>query len=62
MQTIRNKYPNLTEEQLIDAATISWNAPSKLNNKDFIDLYIRNQILQDVYLNKVRGFQKKLYK
>lgn len=61
MQSIKRRYPRLTDEQLIDAATISWNAPSKLNNKDFIDIYITNQILTDNYLEKVKNYQNTLY-
>lgn len=61
MQLLKKKYPDLTDSQLIDAATISWNAPSKLGNQDFINLYIKDQILQDNYLQKVIDYQNSLY-
>ena len=61
MQLLKKKYPDLTDSQLIDAATISWNAPSKLRNEDFINLYIKDQILQDNYLQKVIDYQNSLY-
>lgn len=61
MQLLKKQYPDLSDSQLIDAATISWNAPSKLTNQDFIDLYIKDQILKDNYLQKVIDYQNSLY-
>lgn len=61
MQSLKEAYPDLSEEELLDAATVTWNAPSKTTSQDFINFYIKDQNLQDDYLSKVRNHQKRLY-
>lgn len=59
---LAHKYPNLTQEQLLNAATIAWNAPSKVSSQEFIDNYITNTILRDSYLDKILDHEKTLYR
>ena len=53
------RYPDLSEEQLIDVATIAYNNKGKVMDKDFIDFYIRKEKAGDNYLNKIKGFAEK---
>jgi len=52
----QNKY-NLTDDDLIDIASIAYNSASKPNNDKFIETYIKNKELADGYLSKVRRFE-----
>lgn len=58
---LHKKYPQLSQEQLLNAATVAWNAPSKVQDQEFIDNYITGNILKDDYLSKVQGKQHSLY-
>lgn len=56
------QYPELTQEQLVDLATIAWNSGGKANNPDYVELAVRQGILQDSYLNKIKQHQSQIYK
>lgn len=60
----REKYPDLTPEQLARLAVVMHNAPSKANNPEFVKHYITNEdgVLLDSYLNKVTQHRNNLYR
>lgn len=62
MQQLKAAYPDLTQDELVDAATIAWNAPSKTKQREFIDFYIKNKNLKDSYLEAVKQHQETLYR
>ena len=46
---------NLTEDQLIDLATVAYNNASKANSEEFVKNYILNKELKDSYLTQVHA-------
>lgn len=46
---------NLTEDQLIDLATVAYNNASKANSEEFVKNYILNKELKDNYLTQVHA-------
>lgn len=58
-KNLKTKYPNLSDDQLLDLATIAYNNKSKVNSQDFVDNYIKSGILHDSYLDKVKAFELK---
>lgn len=58
---LSRKYPDLSQEQLLDLATVAWNSPSKANDENFVNVYIRDGRIGDDYLNKVKNAQTILY-
>jgi hypothetical protein len=46
---------NLTEDQLIDLATVAYNNASKANSEEFVKNYILNKELKDGYLTQVHA-------
>jgi len=54
---LESKFPDLTQDQLVDLSTIAYNNAGKAYDKDYVDFYIKNQKMPDGYLNKVKGFE-----
>ena len=49
---------DLTEEQLIEITIVSYNHQGKANSPDFVKYYIQDRVLNDDYLDKVKGLSK----
>lgn len=58
---LRQRYPDLSYEQLLDLATVSWSMPGKTKDSAFVEHYIRNRVLTDDYLEKVQNAEKQMY-
>jgi len=50
--TVKNKYPDLSEDELVDLTILMHNAPSKAMNKRFVNYYLKNNDIN--YVNKVK--------
>lgn len=59
---LRNQYPYLNTDELIDLATVSYNNRSKVDSRDYVHSYIRDSggILSDDYLESVKAFENVL--
>ena len=49
----------LTNNQLIDLATVAYNNKGKAYNQDFVDFYIKGKKMSDDYLSKVQALSRK---
>ena len=49
---LKNKYPALSENELIDLTTLMHNAPGKALTKEYVDYYLKNNDID--YVNKVK--------
>lgn len=49
---LKNKYPDLSENELIDLTTLMHNAPGKALTKEYVDYYLKNNDID--YVNKVK--------
>lgn len=58
---LRDLYPDLSTDELIDLATVSYNSASKTQSPSFIKNYIVEKNLKDDYLSKVKAFEQKFY-
>jgi hypothetical protein len=61
---LKKKYKSskLTDEQLVDLATVAYNNNSKVDHPLFVKHYIENSDLKDNYLTKVKNYSKKYKK
>jgi len=51
--TIKDKYPNLSEDELVDLTTLMHNAPSKAMTQEYVDWYLKNKEID--YANLVNA-------
>jgi len=49
---LKNKYPDLSEDELVDLTTLMHNAPGKALTKEYVDYYLKNNDID--YVNKVK--------
>jgi hypothetical protein len=50
---LKNKYPDLSDDQLVDLTTLMHNAPSKALTPEFVNYYLKNNDIQ--YVNDVKN-------
>ena len=56
-QMMKKKNPNkYSHEELVDLATIGYNSKSKLKNDDYYKYYIKDKVLEDDYIKKVKAY------
>jgi hypothetical protein len=49
---LKNKYPDLSESELVDLTTLMHNSPGKALTKEYVDYYLKNNDID--YVNKVK--------
>jgi hypothetical protein len=59
---LKKKYPDLTNDQVLDLATVSFNSYEKWNSPEYVDYYIKNNKLTDDYLKRVKGYSEQYTK